>query len=158
MRTEQQAGALVPRHSDQQLGIIGVGDVGGEHGVVGGFLAQLVRLSRQQPDQRIEPEQGRRDSGEQQLGPVHARDVRQLVGDDRLGFARGFDRARVEQDDGAHQAPADRRRQLVAREQSGAVLEAHSPLRPGQRAQPVAVDEDVGAGTQARSAARAQGR
>jgi len=49
MRAEQGAAALMARDADQQLGIIGSGDVSGEHGVVGGFLAQLVRLARQDP-------------------------------------------------------------------------------------------------------------
>ena len=76
------------------------------------------------------------------------RDVRQLVGDDRFGFAGRLDRAAVEQDHRAHQAPADRRSEVVAGEQGGAMLEAHPPLRAGERAQPMAVDQDLGAGAQ----------
>ena len=55
--------------------------------VVGRFLAQLVRFAGEHPDERVEPEEGRRDPGEQQLDPVEPGDVRQLMGDDRLGFA-----------------------------------------------------------------------
>ena len=86
MRSEQQARAFVPRDADQQLGIIGVDDVGCKDAVVGRFLAQLVRFAGKQPDQRIEPEQGGRDAREQQLDPVHPGDVGKLVGDDRFGF------------------------------------------------------------------------
>ena len=93
---------------DQQLGIIGIGDIRPEHRVVGGFLAQLVGFARQDPDQRVEPEQRGRNPGQEQLDPIHPRDVRQLVGDDRLGLALRFDRTGVEQDHRAHQAPADR--------------------------------------------------
>ena len=74
--------------------------------------------------------------------------MRQLVRDDRFGFASGLDGARVEQNDRAHQPPADRRRELVAGEQRGAVLEAHPPLRASHCAQPVAVDQHLGAGAQ----------
>ena len=56
VRAEQQAGAFVAGDADQQLGIIGIDDVGGEHAVVGRFLAQLVRFAGEHPDQRIEPE------------------------------------------------------------------------------------------------------
>ena len=148
MRAKQQARAFVAGDPDQQLGVIGIGDIRREHRVVGGFLAQLVRFAGQQPDQRVEPEQGGGDAGQQQLDPVHAGDVGELVGDDRLGFARRFDRAGVEQDDRAHQAPADRRGELVAGEQGGAVLEPHAPLGAGEGAQPMAVDQHVGAGAQ----------
>ena len=55
---------------------------------------------------------------------------------------------RVEQDDRAHQPPADRRGELVAGEQGSAVLEAHPPLGAGERAQPMAVDQHVGAGAE----------
>ena len=122
MGTEQQAGALVTRHADQQLRVIRVDDIGGEYAVVGGFLAQLVRFTGELPHQGIEPEQSRRDTREQQLDPVHPRHVRQLVGDDRLGFTGRLNCAAVEQDHRAHQPPADRRGELIAREQRGAML------------------------------------
>ena len=57
VRAEQQARAFVPGDADEQLGIIGVRDIGGQHGVVGGFLAQLVGFAGEQPDERVEPEQ-----------------------------------------------------------------------------------------------------
>ena len=88
MRAEQQARAFVPGNADQQLGVIGIGDISREHGVVGRFLAQLVGFAGEQPDQRIEPEQCGRHARQQQLDPVHPRDVGQLVGDDRFGFVR----------------------------------------------------------------------
>ena len=65
-----------------------------EHGVVGRFLAQLVRFAGQQPDQRIEPEHRDGDARQQQLGPVEPGDVGQLVGDDRLGLAARLERLR----------------------------------------------------------------
>lgn len=86
MSAEDQAGAFVASYADQQLGIIGVRDVSGENGVIRGFLAQLVRLAGEPPHERIEPEECRRNSGKQQLHPVHSGDVRQLMGDDCLGF------------------------------------------------------------------------
>ena len=63
MRAEQQARAFVPRDTDQQLSVIRVGNVRGQDAVVGRLLTKLVGLARQQPDQRIEPEQGSRNSG-----------------------------------------------------------------------------------------------
>ena len=56
MRAEQQARAFVPRHADKQLSIVGIGDIGRKHCVVGRFLAQLVRFAGEHPDQGIEPE------------------------------------------------------------------------------------------------------
>ena len=134
MRAEQQPGAFMTGDADQQLRIIGIDDVGCEHGVVGGFLAQLMGFAGQDPDQGVEPEQGRRDPGEQQLDPVEPGDVRKLVGDDRFGFAGGFDRFAVEQDHRTHQPPADGRGKLVAGEQGGAVLEPHAALGAGKGA------------------------
>ena len=134
MRAEQHAAAFVARDPDQQLGVIGIGDVGAEHGVIGGFLAQLVRFAGQRPGERIEPEDGGGDAGEHQLGPVEPGDVRQFVGDDRLGLVRRAERFVVEQDHRAHQAPADRRAEFRARQQGGAALEAHAALGMGERA------------------------
>ena len=47
-----------------------------------------MRFARQHPDQRVEPEQGCRDTCEKQFDPVHPSDVRKLMGDDR--FEREF--------------------------------------------------------------------
>ena len=134
MSAEQEARTFVPGNADQQLCVVGVDDVGGENAVVGGFLAQLVRLASEHPHQRVEPEQGGGDPGEQQLDPVHAGNVGKLVGDYRFGFARRFHRATVEKDDRADQTPTDRRSKFVAGEQCGAMLETHAPLRAGERA------------------------
>ena len=109
MSAEQQTRALVPGDADEQLRIIGVHDIGGQHGVVGGFLPQLVGFAGEQPYERVEPEHRRRDAGEQQLDPVHASDVGKLVRNNRFRFAGSFDGAIVEQDHWAHQSPADRR-------------------------------------------------
>ncbi len=130
----------MPRYADQQLGIVRIGDVRREHGVVRRFLAQLVRFAGEHPHQRVEPEERGRDPGQQQFGPVHARNVRKLMSDDRLCLAGRFDGLRAEQDDRTHQSPADRRGELVAGEQSGTMLETHAALRTGEGAQPVAVD------------------
>ena len=87
MCAEQQSRALVAGNADQQLSIIGVGDVGREHCVIGRFLTQLVRLAGELPNKRIEPEKRSGNPRQQQLHPVHARDMGELMGDDRFGFA-----------------------------------------------------------------------
>ena len=98
----------MPGDADQKLCIIGVGDVGSEDRVVGCFLAQLVSFASEYPYQRVEPEKRRRNARQEQLHPVHAGDVRELMGDDRLGFARRLNRTGIENDHWPHQAPADR--------------------------------------------------
>ena len=77
----------MPSDADQELRIVGIADVGREHGIVGRFLAQLMRFASKQPHQRIEPEQGGRHPRQQQLRPIDSRHVGELMGDDRLGIA-----------------------------------------------------------------------
>src|SRR5207237_7829181 len=60
MGPEQQAGAFVASDTDEQLGIVRVDDVSGEHGIVRRLFAQLMGLAGKQPDERVEPEQGGR--------------------------------------------------------------------------------------------------
>ena len=64
-----------------------------------------------------------------------------LMGDDRFGLGVRLRRFAVEQDDRPEQAPADRRGKVVAGQQRGSVLEPHPPLRMGQRAQPMRLDQ-----------------
>ena len=81
MRAEQEAGAFVPGNAHQKLRIIGIDNIGGEDAIVGGFFTKLVRFA-----------------SEQQLDPIHAGDVGELVRDNRFGFRASFNGAAVEQD------------------------------------------------------------
>lgn len=132
MRAQEQARAFVPGDADQQLGIVGIDDVGAKNAVVGGFLAQLVSFAGKHPDERVEPEERSRDTREEELDPVEPRNVRKLVRNDGLRFVGSFDRTAVEQNYRSHQAPADGRSELVAGEKRGSVLEAHSALGAGK--------------------------
>ena len=76
--------------------------------------------------------------------------------DDRFGFTSRFNGTAVEQDDGAHQTPADWGCELVAREQSGAVLETHPALGTCERTQPMAVDQDFRARSQGEEPSKRQ--
>jgi len=57
--------------------------------------------------------------------------MRELVGDDRLGFLVGFSRFGIEQDHRANHTPTDWRRKLIAGEEGRSVFEAHPLLRAG---------------------------
>ena len=67
MRSEQQPRTFVPSDANQQLSVIGIGDISRKDAIVGCFLAQLVGFAGEQPDQRIEPEQRRCHARQEQL-------------------------------------------------------------------------------------------
>lgn len=132
MGAKEKPGTFVPGYANEQLGIIGVDNVGAKHAVISSLLAKLMSFAGQYPDERVEPEERGRDTRQEKLDPVEPRDVRKLVRNDCFGLVCSFDGTAVEKDDGPHQPPADGRGKLVARKKGSSMLEPHAPLRPGK--------------------------